>query len=82
VGGIRRALEAAADFQPVEIGHAHVKQDQVGLHAQRDVQCTFAGAGDEGLVTLLAHHVLQQAHAVGRVVDDQNGGLARGNCKR
>jgi len=77
VGGVGRALEAAADFQPVEVGQDHVEQDQVWLHAHGDVECALAGAGHERLVSLLPHHVLQQPEAVGGIVDDQNGGLAR-----
>ncbi len=77
VGGVGLALQAAADFQAVEVRQDDVEQDQVGLDAGGDVERALAGIGDEGLVALLAHHVLQQPEAVGSVVDDQNRGLAR-----
>ena len=35
-GGI--ALERAADLEAVELGHHHVEQDQIGVHAARDVE--------------------------------------------
>ena len=80
VAGGRVGLQAAAGFQAVQAGQHDVEQDQVGLDPLGEIEGALAGNGNEGAVTLAAQHVLQQAQAGRRVVDDQDRGLARGRC--
>ena len=61
------AADKPADLEPVEVGHADVEEDEVGLRA-RGADCLGAGVGRDDLVAPLAEEAREHIGDVALVV--------------
>jgi len=66
------ALEAAADLEPIHVGHHHVEQHDVAFGALADGERLLAADGGDDVEILRREARLQELDVRRNVVDDEN----------
>ena len=73
----RIALEGAADFEAVELGHHHVEEDEIGVHATGDVKRRPTVLRRQQAIAAPFERAHDQPQVDGTVVDDEDGRAGR-----